>query len=206
MNSYFSINRSAVANSLDTNYVGTSDTNSTITLHIWFADTDGTVFGADDTLPSIGQSDLGALIMSSKTIVIVDRRPSQITTQLSVPSLIRTLKQILNEVYDSSKIQEVLFHLPRMAYNMLDQANIQFRFQSIRIASKSHPEINNQDENRHKQTFQRLEPPVLLVDTAKQKTEFQVATAPTVTTETSGSGECKMDSTNTLLSIRLLHV
>lgn len=115
--------------------IDSNEYNKLNSIHIWFADTNGYIFGTGARGIAIKNIHLGDLQMFGMDIVFVDRQPSQTTTQLSVRSIIETLQTVLTEIYENSKIDEIIIHLPRMAYSMIDQANIQNQLQKIKFGT-----------------------------------------------------------------------
>lgn len=73
---------------------------------------------------------LGAVSLNPNGFVIVDRHPEQVSTQLNVDAMLDTVLYLITTYYH--KINDsIRVYLPRMASNMLDEANIQYKFQML---------------------------------------------------------------------------
>jgi hypothetical protein len=111
-------------------------------IDIYFASTDGTVLGSKINDPkfigdNVGAQMLGSMLLRDGYIVIVDREPDSSITDLNLKVLVRTLTQILVEVYipmemevektnDDTNVQkEIRMYLPKMAASVYEQAQIQ---------------------------------------------------------------------------------
>lgn len=70
---------------------------------------------------------MGAISLNPKGIVVVDRHPQEISTQIEPTALIKTLAYLMTNFYHNFNIPIVVY-LPRMAVNMLEEANIQHGF------------------------------------------------------------------------------
>lgn len=100
-------------------------------MFIKFANTSGNVY--DYQLASLGSNyDLGSLITTDDGIIIVDRYPSQETTQLEISSMTDTLIYLLKTLYQL-QTRDITIFLPKMDANISKQVEIQSRFANLSV-------------------------------------------------------------------------
>nr|DBA13155.1 TPA: gp41-like protein [Oryctes rhinoceros nudivirus] len=100
-------------------------------MFIKFANTSGRVY--DYQRESLGSNyDLGSLITTDDGIIIVDRYPSQETTQLEISSMTDTLIYILKKIYQL-QTRDITIFLPKMDANISKQAEIQSKFANLSV-------------------------------------------------------------------------
>lgn len=105
-------------------------------MYIKFANTDGQVFqSASDQSLNIGYQPLGTVLTLDEGIIIVDRDPTQLTSQLEMSYMIYSLTRALQKMYPL-QAGLVFIYLPKMRSNMAEQAKCQYLFQNLFVASK----------------------------------------------------------------------
>lgn len=109
-------------------------------MFIKFATTAGDVYQNINDLPlNIGEQPIGQVITLKEGIFIVDRYPSQETSQLKITNIILLLRFLLQHMY-SLESGDVQIFLPKLDANINNQALHQSQFQTLNI---SIPAYNN---------------------------------------------------------------
>lgn len=101
-------------------------------MFIKFANTLGDVFEGTMLVDqyNIGAQTLGEVLTYDDGIIIVDRMPKQVVSQLDMSELIAILRQLLQKSY-ALQTGDVEVHLPRMFVNINEQARCQAQFQHL---------------------------------------------------------------------------
>lgn len=111
-----------------------------ITMFVKFATTAGDVYQNVDEPPlNIGEKQIGQVITTDEGIFIVDRYPSQETSQLKITNIIRLLRYLLQKMYQLES-KDVQIYLPKLDANINNQALHQAQFQTLNV---SIPAYNN---------------------------------------------------------------
>lgn len=118
-------------------------------MFIKFATTNGDVLQSlDEDAINVGPNALGSVLTLDDGIIIVDRLPTQSSSQLETLDIINILRYLLQKVYPL-KADKIYITLPRMQSNINQQAvcQSQFQFLSSKIVEEckeiSHENIFN---------------------------------------------------------------
>lgn len=98
------------------------------TMYVKFATTSGDVF--NDTPLNVGEHPLGEVLTYDDGIVIVDRIPGQLVSQLNINEILILLRKILQKLY-TLQVGNIEIYLPRMFLNINAQAKCQAKFQTL---------------------------------------------------------------------------
>lgn len=120
-------------------------------MFIKFANTNGDVLQSLNDEPiNVGSQSLGSILTFDDGIIIIDRMPTQISSQLETLDVINILRYLLQNVY-TLKTDKIYIYLPRIHSNINQQAICcsQFQFMSSKIMNEckelAHDNIFNID-------------------------------------------------------------
>lgn len=100
-------------------------------MFVKFANTGGEVMQVLNEEPmNVGVNALGSILTYDNGIIIVDRQPSQNSSQLETVDIINILRYLLQKIY-TLKTDKIIIYLPRMQSNINQQALCQAQFQYI---------------------------------------------------------------------------
>lgn len=114
-------------------------------MNIKFANTDGDVFQPDLNEPlNIGIQPLGTMLLFDDDIIIVDRKPNQITSQLFIRHIVSRIRYLLSKVY-LQKCSQIHIYMPRMNASPSEEALAQAQLLNLAIqpTGLSNPHVLN---------------------------------------------------------------